>query len=116
MTAGPYSLSALYPEENFELLAGETVIGDCKSAGQHNFCAKCFSWIFTRPGGIDGMVNIRTPLLERAAELPPYAEFFSEEGLPKVRSGAPLTFKTAPPVDEFLKLADAYAEWDGRPG
>ena len=113
MTAGPYSLSALYPEDRFALLEGETVVGECNSAGEHHFCRKCFSWIFTKPGGLDGMINIRTPLLERAVQFPPFAEFFLNDGLPGLSSGAPKTYASAPPVQEFLELADGYADWAG---
>ncbi len=115
MTAGPYSLSALYAHARLNLLAGEVVVGRCKSAGQHYFCEACLSWIYTKPAGLDGMANIRTPMLERASDFPPFAEFFLGESLPEARSGAPYSFEAAPPIDEFLKLADAYAEWDRRP-
>ena len=115
MTAGPYSLSALYPDNRFELTAGEVVLGQCKSAGQHHFCKACFSWIYTKPAGLDDMVNIRTPMLDRAAEFLPFAEFFCGEGLPGMASGAPMSFDTAPEVDEFLALAEKYLTWAGRP-
>ena len=116
MTAGPYSLSALFSDEQFELVAGDVVVGSCKSAGQHNFCSECFSWVYTKPAGLAGMVNIRTPLLDHAADFLPFAEFFHDDAIPGTECGAPLSFGSAPPVEEFLKLADSYAEWEHRPG
>ncbi|WP_432201621.1 GFA family protein [Erythrobacter sp. W53] len=116
MTAGPFSLSALYREDRFQLSSGDVAVGRCNSAGQHYFCEACFSWVYTRPGGLEGMVNIRTPMLEDAAAFPPFAEFFTQEILPGMTSGAPLSFKTAPSsAVEFLKLTDAYEQWDQRP-
>ncbi len=116
MTSGPYSLSALYRDAQFSVQAGEAIVGNCKSAGQHYFCKSCFSWAYTKPSGLEGMVNIRTSLLERAAEFPPFAEFYCDEGFADVSSGAELTFGTAPSPEDFLKLADAYASWEKRPG
>lgn len=115
MTSGAFSLSALYPDDRMRVIAGETILGGLKQATKHHFCANCLSWIYTRPAGLEGMVNIRTPLLEYASEFPPFVEFFRDEGLPGVESGAALTFGSAPQVNEFLKLKDAYAEWDHRP-
>ena len=115
MTAGPYSLSALYPEAKFKLLGGKPIVGDCRSAGQHYFCESCYIWAYTRPGSIEGVVNVRTPLLERANDFPPFAEFFRDEALAGIQSGAVLTFESAPAPDDFLKLTDDYAAWEKCP-
>lgn len=115
MTSGPYSLSALYPEKQFRLLEGETILGGLKGPTRHYFCADCLSWLFTRPDGLDGMVNIRTPLFEDAASFPPFVEVYRAQGLPGSQSGAPHSFEGAPEVDAFLSLAEEYSVWDQRP-
>ncbi len=116
MTAGPYSLSALYDECKFELLAGTVIVGACNSDGKHNFCAACFSWIYSEPDSLSGMVNIRTPMLEDAASFPPFAAFFCDESLPRMSSGAPHQFGTAPEAKAFMNLAEEYAVWSEVPG
>ncbi|MEM9501113.1 MAG: GFA family protein [Pseudomonadota bacterium] len=115
MTAGPYSLSALYPADRFQLIEGETVLGGLKGAARHHCCEDCLSWLFTLPAGLDGLVNVRTAMLERASEFPPFAEFYRAEGLPGVASGASRSFDMAPSADEFLRLSESYRDWDGRP-
>ncbi|MBD2843277.1 GFA family protein [Erythrobacter rubeus] len=116
MTAGAFSLNALYREENFRLIAGETVLGGLKGPTRHFFCPSCLSWLFTKPDGLDGMVNIRTPMLERAQDFPPFAEFYGDEGIPGAKTGAPRHFANAPSADEFFGLTKEYASWQGRPG
>lgn len=115
MTSGPYALSALYAEDRFTLGSGPTVIGGLRGATQHYFCPTCLSWLFTRPDGLENMVNIRTPLLEDAASFPPFVELYRAEGLQGIHSGAPHSFERAPGIDEFLRLAESYAQWRGVP-
>lgn len=115
MTAGPYSLSALYPEDRFRILAGATVMGGLKGETRHHFCGSCLSWIFTQPSGLDAMVNIRTPMFDDAKHFVPFVELYLDEGLPGASGGAPHAFGKAPDADAFLALANDFAIWERRP-
>ncbi|MBV7265663.1 GFA family protein [Erythrobacter sp. WH131] len=115
MTGSAFSLSALYSEEGFRSLAGETVLGGLKGPTRHYFCKSCLSWLFTRPEGLNAMVNIRTPMLERPEHFPPFAEFYLDQGIPGAATGATRRFTDAPDTDAFFALTREYASWGGRP-
>ncbi len=67
MSASAYSVSGAWPAEQFEIIAGEPVIGGLHGATRHYFCGHCMSWMFTRPEGFDAFVNVRTTLARYAA-------------------------------------------------
>ncbi|MFL0355253.1 GFA family protein [Erythrobacter sp. GH1-10] len=115
MTSGAFSLSALYQDYRFSKISGETVLGGLKGPTRHYFCSKCLSWIYTIPESLEGMVNIRTPMLEDAAKFPPFVDVFLAEKLPGAISGAPHGFDQSPDAEKFRELAGSYAEWDRRP-
>ena len=53
MTASAFSLSSLYPNNEFEVTLGEPVLGGLHGATRHYFCPHCMSWLYTRPDGLD---------------------------------------------------------------
>jgi hypothetical protein len=114
MTGGAFSLSSLYPAEHFAVTQGETVRGGMRSGPDHRFCADCMSWLFTLPEGLEGLVNVRTPMFDDAALYRPYVEMFRSEALPGAASGAPRSYETFPEEHEYPQLVASYAEWDGR--
>ena len=114
MTGGAFSLSSLYPAERFAVTQGETVRGGMKSGPDHQFCPECMSWLFTVPERLEGLVNVRSPMFEKAAEHRAYLEMFRGEALPGAVSGAPRSYDTFPQENEYPQLMASYAEWDGR--
>jgi hypothetical protein len=114
MTGGAYSLSSLYPRERFEVTQGDTVLGGMKGANKHHFCGSCLSWIYSVPEGFDAFANVRSSMLDNAAEHRPFVDMFISEALPGASSGAPKRYETGPEEQEFGALMSAYAEWDGR--
>ncbi len=111
MSASAYSLSVIIPREGFDVVAGEPVIGGLHGAIRHYFCDHCLSWVFTRPDGLESIVNVRTPMLENAADFPPFIETCTAEKLPWAHSGAVRSFEHFPAMDEFETLIGDYAEW-----
>lgn len=91
------------------------MLGGLKGPTRHYFCKACLSWLFTRPDGLEGMVNIRTPMLADAKAFPPFVEFYLDQGIPGASSGAPHRFRAAPEVDAFLTLSKDYEAWECRP-
>ncbi len=113
MTGSAFSLGSLYPSDRFEALAGETVMGGLKGGARHHMCPSCMSWLYTRPEGFDGFVNIRSSLLDDAAAHRPFADVNLAEGFDWAHSGAVEKFETAPAEAEFGGLMERYAAWDG---
>nr|WP_280891718.1 GFA family protein [Jiella mangrovi] len=112
MTGGPYSLGAIYASDAVDMEVGETVpIGADHNAG-HQGCARCSSWVLTRPPGLGDIVVVRSSLFEDADRFTPFVESFVSEKLPFVEPVAPHRFEHFPDPDEFPRLIGAYAEWE----
>lgn len=109
MTASAYSLSGLWREEAFAVTGGEPVPGGLRGETRHSFCPHCMSWLFTRPPGLDGFVNVRTAMLDRAQDLPPYFETYTSERLPFAVTGAARSYERFPPQEDFGRLLSDYA-------
>ena len=113
MTSSAFSLSALYPADALTITSGEPVIGGLHGATRHFFCGWCMSWLFTRPEGMDDLVNIRSAMFDDAPAFRPYVETFTSESMPFVISGAERSFERFPPQEVFPELLEAYARWAG---
>lgn len=109
MTASAFSLSALYPSDRFAVVQGETVIGGMRGATRHYFCPSCMSWLFTRPEGLDGFVNIRATMIDDGQSHEPFIETCTNEKLQWARTPAVHSFPQFPSPDEFPGLLAEYA-------
>ena len=91
LCASAYSLTAIFPVEGFSV-TGELVTGGLRTEQrEHNFCAKCLNFIFTRIKGADTRVNLRASVLDDLTWFEPFIELMTEEKLswssvPAVRS------------------------------
>lgn len=111
MSSSAFSLTVMAPEDGFEVTAGETVIGGMHAPElQHHFCPHCMSWLFTRPRGF-GFVNVRSPMLEGAADFAPFMETFTEAKMPFAETGAARSFEQFPPHEAFGELLAEFAAW-----
>src|SRR3546814_5119785 len=79
MTASAYSLSLAVPSAGFAVTSGEPAIGGLHGPTRHFFCPWCKSWMFTRPEGLDEIVNLRAILLDDHGWFVPFAEFWTRE-------------------------------------
>ena len=109
MTASAFSLSSAYPEDQFELLAGEPVIGGMHGEIRHYHCSHCLSWVFTRAEMMGPFVNLRTTMLDSPPAEPPFMELWTSEALPWAIIGAQCSFPQFPPMDQFQSLMAEYA-------
>ena len=114
MAASAFSLSSLYPESAFDLLEGEPVLGGMRGRSRQYFCPSCMSWLYTRPEGAEGFINVRSTTLGNAARHRPLIDVHLREGLGWAESGAPKRFEAVPDEADFPQLTAAYAQWDGR--
>ena len=105
MTGGPYSLSVALRAEAFEVTAGEPVIGGAHGDVRHFHCPRCLSWMFTRPPGLDWLINLRSPMLDDgAAAFPPFIETYTSEMLPWAKTPAVHSFEKFPPMEHYPEL------------
>ena len=111
MSASAFSLTVIAPGESFAVVSGEPVIGGLHGGNRHYFCDYCFSWVFTRPEGFDQIVNVRTTMLDNAADFPPFMETCTAEKMPWAQTGAVRSFEHFPGMDDFQSLMREYAEW-----
>lgn len=109
MTASAFSLSSLHPSEQFEVTAGEPVIGGLHGAARHYFCPHCMSWLFTRPERMDEFVNVRSTLIDDAPPDRPFLETFTSEKLAWAETGAVHSFETTPRPELFPSLLAEFA-------
>ncbi|WP_187970771.1 GFA family protein [Aquibium microcysteis] len=111
MSASAYSLSALFSADDFEVVEGEPVLGGMRGALQHFFCPACMSWMFTRPPGLEGLVNVRPTLFQDLSWFAVFAETYTIEKLPFAETGAVRSYDRFPDAGAFRELVDSYARW-----
>jgi hypothetical protein len=81
LCASSYSLTAMFPAEGFSV-TGELVTGGLQTEQrEHNFCAKCLNFIFTRIKGADTRVNVRVSVFDDRTWFEPFVELMTEEKL-----------------------------------
>jgi hypothetical protein len=108
MTASAFSLSVAVPASGFAVTAGEPVIGGLHGPTQHFHCPHCMSWMFTRPEGIDWLVNVRTTMLDEPEGYEPFLETFTDEKLSWVSTPARRSFPRFPELSAYQELVQAY--------
>lgn len=115
MSASAFSLSLAVPSEGFEVTRGEPVIGGLHGAARHYFCPHCMSWMFTRPEGMDWLVNLRATMLDDPSWFSPFMETWTSEKLPWATTPAAHSFAALPPMDAYDGLIRDYAATGGGP-
>jgi len=115
MTSSAFSLSVAIPVAGFSVVAGDPVIGGLHGASRHYFCGYCMSWMFTKPEGLDGFVNVRSTLLEQGRDLAPFFETWTSEKLPWVTTPAKHSYPALPELSEYEGLIAEYEKLGARP-
>jgi hypothetical protein len=109
MTASAFSLSLAIPSEGFRVTAGEPVIGALHGPTRHYFCPHCKSWMFTRPEGMDEIVNIRPSMLDEHGWFAPFIEVWTRDKLPWACTPATHSFETEPAFEDYPALIGEFA-------
>jgi len=109
MTGSAFSLSELYPSSAFGLLSGEPVIGGLRGATRHYFCPQCMSWLYTRPEGLDDLINVRATMFDDAQSFVPFVETYTCEKLPWAETSAVHSFERFPVADDYPRLLSGFA-------
>lgn len=110
MTSSAFSLSLTLPADGFAVTSGEPVIGGLHGPTRHFFCPHCLTWMFTRPEGLDFLVNLRASMLDEHGWFSPYVEVQVDEKLPWVTTPAVHSYATEPDVSEYQGLIAEYQE------
>ena len=116
MTASAFSLSLLVPSAGLEITAGEPVLGGLQGPDRHHFCPHCKAWLFTRPAGLDELVNVRASVLDDHAWYVPFIETYTSEKLAWASTPARESFAEFPPEDRYPAMMQAFAAHGARPG
>jgi hypothetical protein len=109
LTASAFSLSAAIPVDSFRVTGGDPVIGGLHGPNQHYFCSYCMSWLFTRPAGLDVLVNVRTTMLDERTWDAPFIESFTSEKLAWASTPARHSYPEFPPPEVYEPLMAEYA-------
>ena len=115
MTGSAYALGLTLLATGFEIVRGDPVIGGMHGATRHYHCPHCKSWLFTRPEGLDHLVNLRAPLLDDRSWFVPFVEMCTAEGYPWARTGAQHSFAAMPDAEAFAALVAEYTSRGVRP-
>ncbi|MBP1851113.1 GFA family protein [Rhizobium halophytocola] len=112
MSASAFSLSALYPQEAFEVAGKEPVLGGTQGEIRHFCCPDCKSWMFTRFDGMGPFVNVRATMLDNAHHFKPFMETQTAEKLPWATTPAVHSFERFPAPAAYPKMMEAFAQSD----
>jgi len=115
MSASAFSLSAAVASDAFSVTQGDTAIGGLHGPTRHFFCAYCMSWLFTRPDGLEQIVNVRTTMLDDPSPYPPYIETYTSEKLHWAVTPAVRSFEEFPPFESYEKLVRDYQAYVNAP-
>lgn len=109
MSSSAYSLSAAIPTEGFAVVEGQPVVAGASPEAGHHFCPDCMTWMFTRPPGLDFLVNVRPTMLEDRSWYSPFVETYTSEKLAFAVTAAAHSYEKFPPTEDFEPLMAAYA-------
>ena len=116
MSSSAFSLTLTVPADGFEVVSGEPAIGGLHGPTRHFFCSWCMTWMFTRPAGMDTLVNVRASMLDDHSWFVPYVELNTSEKLPWAGTPAVKSYATEPPVETYLELVEHFQRDGARPG
>ena len=115
MSASAFSLTLAIPMGGFEVTQGKPVIGGLHESTHHYFCSYCMSWMFTRPEGMNDVVNLRPSMLDDHSWVVPFIEVWTQEKLPWANTPAVHSYATQPAFAEYAKLLEEFARNGWRP-
>jgi len=115
LSASAYSLTIAVPSAGFSLTQGEPVLGGMHGPHGQFYCPHCKNWMFTRPHGLDFLVNVRATMLDAHRWYVPFIEVYTSQMLPWASTGAVHSFATQPEIDQYQPLIDAFARDGVRP-
>lgn len=112
LSASAYTLTSMFPGNSFSCTGDLTQGGRGTDGRAHYYCSNCLSFIFSRIGGADQRINLRTSVLDNAGSLAPFVELMTDEKVPWVDVPAVHSFPQYPAsLKELQDLMDEYSVW-----
>ncbi len=115
MSSSAFSLNLMLPAAGLQILTGEPVVGGLHGPSKHLFCGHCMTWMFTRPEGMDQLVNLRPSMLDDHSWFEPFVETYTGEKLPWARTPATHSFARFPEASDYEGLIREFASRGARP-
>ena len=110
MSSSAFSLSAMVPAAAFAVTSGTVEKGGAHTDGlDHYCCPNCKSWLFTRIGGVDDLVNVRPTMFDDPAWSEPFMETMTAEKLAWATTPAEHSYEGFPSMEDFPRLMQAFA-------
>jgi hypothetical protein len=92
----------MFPSDSFSC-TGDLIKGGLGSRGKdHYFCKSCLNFIYSRIGGAEDRINLRTSVLENPGSFEPFVEVMTDEKLSWATVPAKHSFAQAPATKEEL--------------
>jgi hypothetical protein len=110
MSASAFSLSSCHLADQFALLSGEPVIGGLHGEHRQYHCSHCLAWVYTKPHGLDHIVNIRTTMFDVVTPEPPFVETCVSAALPWAKTDAAHSFAEFPPLERYAEIIADFAQ------
>ena len=81
-SASAFSLTTMFSRDAVTF-TGDLIKGGLGTEGRdHYFCKFCLNFIYSQIGGADHRINLRTSVLDTAADFPPFVEIMTDEKMP----------------------------------
>jgi hypothetical protein len=91
------------------------VVGGLHGHHKQLYCRHCKNWIFTRPHGLDFLINVRATMLDEHRWYRRFVKVFTSANLPWATTSAPYSFATEPEIEGYQPLIEAFAREGPRP-
>lgn len=109
LTSSAFSLAVMVPLDHFAVTNGETVIGALrKPDGAYRFCDWCKCWITSEPTAANGIINVRSTLIDESNAFEPFIEMWVKEKVLWASTPAKYSFDEKPALSEFPALIAEY--------
>ena len=111
LTSSAFSLGIMIQIDQFELTKGETVVGALhKSDARYGYCGWCKCWVTSEPRAGNGVINVRSTLIDGPLALEPFIEMWMKEKIPWASTPAKHSFDETPSLDAFPSLVSEYMQ------
>lgn len=115
LSASAYSLSVAVPSDGFAVTKGEPVLGGMHGPHRQFYCPRCKNWMFTRPQGLEFLVNVRSTMLDDHGWCAPFVETATAQGYAWAKTPAVHSFPDQPDPEVFGPIVEEFARAGPRP-
>lgn len=112
LTASAYSLTTMFARDDITITGPLRIGGRGTAERRHHFCKSCLGFIYSEIGAAGERINLRSSILDDAAQFAPFLEVMTSEKLPWVHGTVQRSYSRYPADPEGLKtLMTEYSDW-----